>query len=127
MFNLPNRITGDISQTFSDGYVEIYKTRNTAQRGYKADVQIIPGSQVKYRFAEQRVGINRYYSAKQANVQIDRVVRIPYAGERAVATDEIAVVNGDESLKYRIEQVQIVNDTNPKSIDLSLSLIRWGY
>lgn len=119
MHKLPNRPAGDVSQTFSNGYVDIYKTTNGAQAGYKAVEKLMPNP-LRLRYDEQRTGVTRYYAAKQANVQIERVLRVPDAG---IWIDTQSVAVTEDGMQYRIEQVQTVIDSYPRSLDISLSRI----
>ena len=119
MHKLPNRPAGDVSQTFSDGYVDIYKTTNGSQAGYKAVEKLMPNP-LHLRYNEQRTGVTRYYAAKQANIQIERVLRMPDCGAW-IDTQSVAVT--EDGMQYRIEQVQTVIDSYPRSLDISLSRI----
>ena len=118
MHKLPNRPAGDVSQTFSNGYVDIYKTTNGAQAGYKAVEKLMPNP-LHLRYDEQRTGVTRFYEAKQANVQIDRLIRCP----RIPGIDSQDVAVTEDGLQYRIEQIQTVDNIWPACVDISLSKI----
>lgn len=71
------------------------------------------------RFQERTVGIKRYFEAMTAKVQIDRLIRVPM---RPWLTSEyLAVIDGQV---YEIKQIQKINDTSPKTNDISLHLTR---
>lgn len=116
MWRMPNRPNKQISQTFTDGLVSICRVEDVAPVGYAPNPQIV---EVKYklRFEEKRVGVTRYYSAKQNQIQIDKVVRVPRV--EGILTTDIAMLS-DGSV-YRIDQVQKVEGVYPDCLDLSLT------
>lgn len=116
--NRLNRISKQISQGYNDGNVQIYEIVDTAEVG-RAPAPALGDKICDLRYAEQRVGVTRYYNALQAQVRIDKVLRVQR--NDAITTDMIAVVRG---IPYRIDQVQTVMDIYPPSLDLSL--VKWG-
>ena len=118
MYRKPNRPAHDITQPFNSGIVKIYKTENSAQPGHKVAEQL-KNNPVTLRYDEQRTGVTRYYAAKQANIQIERVIRCPEVP--GIDTQDVAVTEDD--LQYRIEQIQTVDNIWPACIDISLSKI----
>ena len=73
---------------------------------------------IKLRFAEQRLGINRIYQSKQAQVEIVRMIRVPVAG--TVSPQDVALLEGKQ---YRIDTVQKVMEIYPPCVDLALAKI----
>lgn len=118
MHQKPNRPAHDITQSFNSGVVKVYKTINQAKPGYKA-VEMLKDDPITLRYDEQRTGITRYYAAKQANIQIVRVLRCPKVP--GIDTQDIAVA--EDGIQYRIEQIQTVPGVYPPCIDISLSKI----
>lgn len=108
----------DISQSYNDGLVDIYRETDTAPAGYAP--RPAPVKVGTLAFAEQRLGVQRYYSAAQNQLQLERVLRVP-KGFR-VDSQMVAVVRGAET-RYRIDLVQTVPDVYPASLDLTLSRI----
>lgn len=106
----------EISQTYNDGLVDIYREEDGAQPGYAPKpVLTLVGA---LAFEEQRLGLQRYYSGRQNQVQIERVLRVPRGFP--VTSQMVAVVRGVE-LQYRIDMVQTVDGVYPASWDLTLA------
>lgn len=118
MHQKPNRPAHDITQPFNSGIVKIYKTENSAQPGHKVAEQL-KNNPVTLRYDEQRTGVTRYYAAKQANIQIERVLRCPAVP--GIDTQDVAIT--EDGMQYRIEQIQTVDNIWPACIDISLSKI----
>ena len=118
MWKAPNRPGHEITQSYNDGVVEIYKLEDTAAAGHKP-VKSLGDRIGKFRYAEMRVGINRYYAAKQNQIRIDRVIRIPGGAE--ITNQDVLQTEG--GAWYRIDMVQAVQDVYPKSYDLTLTRI----
>ena len=75
MWKKPSRPDHAVSQTFNAGVVTIYRVTDAAQPGYKpqprtAELVMLP-------YDARTVGVSRYYAARQAQVQLDRVLRVP--------------------------------------------------
>ncbi len=70
-----------------------------------------------FNFSDFTVGVNRFYSAMLAGVEVARCVRIP---QSSVALDgtETVVINGEN---FYIKQIQKKDDTFPKTVLLTLS------
>lgn len=118
MYRKPNRPAHDITQPFNSGIVKIYRTANGAKPGHKA-AEILQDPPVTLRYEEQRTGAARYYAAKQANIQIDRVLRCP----RVAGIDTQSVAETEDGEQYRIAQIQSVSGVWPDCVDLSLTKI----
>lgn len=117
MWKAPYRAKGEISQRYNDGIVRIYSVTDTAEPGY-APVET-PTEKIKLPYEERRLGITRYFSGAQNQMQIDRVLRVQRAGK--VNTQDIAVT--EDGQNYRVDLVQSVPDVWPESMDLTLSKI----
>lgn len=106
-----------MTQNFGDGVVKIYTVTNSAQPGY----QPVPALTLKctLRYEEQRLGIQRYYSGRQNQVEIERVLRVPrYSG---ITNQDVAVT--EDGRQFRVDMVQNVTDVYPASLDLTLAKI----
>lgn len=118
MWKAPNRPRHEVTQSYNDGFVEIYKLEDAAAAGRKPIKSL--GDRIgKFRYAERRVGINRYYAAQQNQIRIDRVIRIPRGAE--VTNQD--VLQTEDGAWYRIDKVDAVQDVYPKSYDLTLTRI----
>ena len=117
MWKAPYRAKGEVSQRYNDGVVRIYSVEDTAAPGY-APVET-PTEKIKLPYEERRLGITRYFSGAQNQMQIDRVLRVQRAGK--VNTQDIAVT--EDGQNYRVDLVQSVFDVWPESVDLTLSKI----
>ena len=115
------RTDNGVTQNYNDGVVAIIAVVDTAQPGYQPQ----PGDpQVKYtlRYEERRLGIQRYYSSLQNQIQLDRVIRVPRVA--GITTQDFAVTEDEQA--YRIDLVQSVMDVYPPSLDLTLTKIEQG-
>lgn len=110
-----------MTQNFGDGVVKIYTVTNSAQPGY----QPVPALTLKcvLRYEEQRLGIQRYYTGQQNQIQIERVIRTPRYGN--VTNQDIAVTESGK--QYGIDLVQAVTDVYPASQDITLTKIEQKY
>lgn len=105
--------------TFDDGILTIYKTVNTALPGEKPEVRLQEKEQ--FYFGYDALGINRYYTALQAQQQIEAVVNIP--GWNDIQTEDVCSL--ESGTQYRIVMVQPTKDENGLRIT-KLSLERIG-
>lgn len=115
------RTDNGVTQNYNDGVVAIFAVVDTAKPGYQPQ----PGKpQAKYtlRYEERRLGIQRYYSSLQNQIQLDRVIRVPRVA--GITTQDIAVTEDYQA--YRIDLVQSVMDVYPPSLDLTLTKIEQG-
>ena len=115
------RAENGVTQNFCDGVVKIYTVTNSAQPGY----QPVPALTLKcvLRYEEQRLGIQRYYTGQQNQIQIERVIRTPRYGD--VTNQDIAVTESGK--QYGIDLVQTVTDVYPASQDITLTKIEQKY
>lgn len=121
MYKPPSRPTHDITQPYNSGIVKIYSVADAALPGYAPQPKLT--EKVSLRYEEMRLGINRYYAAKQNNIEIDRVIRCPRWGK--VTNQDVAITEDGE--QYAIEQVQTVDNVYPASVDLTLRKIVQQY
>lgn len=96
-------------EAFLDGQVDLW----SLDEG-KRPVRIQSG----IRFQERVVGSVRYYEAELAGHQVERVIRIPrLLGSRLRLDGCFAVIGGQQ---YQIARTQVIPDTFPPCIDLTL-------
>lgn len=114
MWKAPSRPNNQITQTYNSGVVIIYAVTDSAEPGHKPVETLMKKAAVP--FDERRVGINRYYSAMQNQIRIDRVIRV--SASMGVDTQDVAEIGGR---MYRVDQVQTVDGVYPPSVDLSLT------
>lgn len=109
-------------QAFNDGVVNIYSVGNIAPAGNKPK----EGLTIKVgplHYEERTVGMGRYWTAMQAQVKIDLMIRVPPI--RSVSTQDIAIPNDGQ--QYEIKQVQYPPDVYPPVMDLSLEKVKADY
>ena len=108
-------------QTFNDGVCAIYEIGNIAEAGNKPK----EGLKTKISrapYERRKVGITRFYTAKQANVKVEDVLRIPYNDQ--ISTQDVCMIG---EIQFAIKQVQHIYDTMPKSTDLTLQRLEDVY
>lgn len=110
----PYRPTHDVSQPFNSGVATVYFVKDQARPGYQPVEKLQKKARV--RFESQRLGISRYYSGRQNQIEIDRVIRIPAAC--AITNQDVVILHTGEA--FRIDMVQEVMDARPKCCDLTL-------
>lgn len=110
-----------ITQSYRDGVVRIYTVTDGAATGYQPRPVLTLLETLFYQ--ERRVGLQRYYAGRQAQVEVERVIRIqlrPAVNPQCVAVTE-------DGVQYGIELVQQVQDVYPPSMDLTLVRIEQKY
>lgn len=110
-----------ITQSYRDGVVRIYTVTDGAAPGYQPQPVLTLLETLFYQ--ERRVGLQRYYAGRQAQVEVERVIRThlrPAVNPQCVAVTE-------DSVQYGIELVQQVQDVYPPSMDLTLVRIEQKY
>lgn len=120
MWKAPNRKYSEVSQTYNDGILSVYTVSDTAAAGMMPKKTLT--EKITLRYAEQRLGISRYYSAKQNQTEVERVVRVP----RTSAITNRDMVKTEDGTYYGIEMVQSVDDIYPPSLDITLSKTEQG-
>lgn len=114
---LPFRPGNEVTQTFNDGLATVYRLKDEAEPGYMPKPK--PVKVALLRYEERRLGLTRYYSAKQNNVQVERVVRVPKGAP--IAAQDIAVT--EDGQEYAVCLVQTVDGVWPLSLDLTLAKV----
>lgn len=117
----PYRPSNEITQDYNDGLVQICNVTNAAEPGRQPVEQLTP--KVNLCYEERSLGLQRYYSGKQNQVEVQRVIRTPRRKE--VSSQDVAVT--EDGVQYRIDLVQPVKDVYPPSMDLTLSRIDQNY
>lgn len=110
-----------ITQSYRDGVVSIYTVTDGAAPGYQPRPVLTLLETLFYQ--ERRVGLHRYYAGRQAQVEVERVIRTqirPAVNPQCVAVTE-------DGVQYGIELVQQVQDVYPPSMDLTLVRIDQKY
>jgi hypothetical protein len=101
------------TQTYNDGVLDIYLVGNISQEG-NMPVDKLTLKIGKLRYENRRVGMSRFWIAKQATARIDKMVRVP---RLRISSQDVALIDGEQ---YRIIQTQDQDDVSPISMDLSL-------
>ena len=122
MRKAPFRPNNEISQTYNSGVCTLYRQRDVARAGYAPRPELERKAFLRYE--EQRLGLNRYYVAKQTDVEVERVLRIP-APPSALLPSPHDVVRTENEVYYRIDLVQTVPGVWPPSLDLTLVRYTW--
>lgn len=117
MRKAPFRPDNEISQSYNSGVCMVYRQTDTAAPGYAPRRRLEEKSLLRYE--EQRMGLNRYYAARQVDVEAERVIRVPKGPAAAIPTPQ-DVVKTDNGIFYRVELVQTVPGVWPASLDLTL-------
>lgn len=117
----PTRPNNEISQQYNSGLLVVYSVSDEAEAGYQPKPAL--SEKVRLRYEERRLGLNRLYLARQDQVEISRVVRVPRHLE--VSPQDVAIT--EDGRQYRIDSVQAVQDVWPASMDLSLAQLTENY
>lgn len=118
----PYRPDNEITQNYNDGVVAIHKTEDTARAGYQPVITLVEPAAWRLRYAELRLGLQRYYEARQNQVEVERVIRVPRV--TGITNQDVAVT--EDGRKYRIDMVQSADGVYPPSLDLTLAKISQG-
>ncbi len=97
-------------EAFLDGVCDIYEIDGENRLARERKLHLC--------YADLVIGAKRHYAARAAQTSISRVIRLP---QRRCISSQDAVVIGQ--IRYEIEQVQQINDTNPPVMDLTLRQI----
>lgn len=116
MWKAPHRPKNEISQSFNSGIVTVYSVEDSAEPGYKPVKKL--AEKVKLRYEERRLGVQRFYSGMQNQIQIERVIRVP---KFDITNQDIAIT--EDGKEYKIDLVQKVPDVFPGCLDITLSKI----
>lgn len=110
------RQKAEITQAFNDGVVTIYSVTDGAASGYMPEPVL--EEIVTLCYQERKLGIKRYYSAKQNMIHAERVIRVPRSNAFVINNQNIAET--EDGTRHRIDLVQIVPDVYPPCQDLTL-------
>lgn len=122
------RQNAQVSQCYNDGVVTIYDVRDDAVAGF------IPSpkyqAKVTLPYQERKLGIKRYYDARQNQVRVERVIRVPkpsgvfqpVEGPEPIRITSQDAARTEDGKLYRIDLVQGVPDVYPPSLDLTLAV-----
>lgn len=118
-----------VTQCYNDGRVVVYDVRNYGVNGFLPS----PTYQVKaiLAYQERKLGIRRYYDARQNQVRVERVIRVPKPSGVFEPDDDVPepmritsqdMARTEDGKRYRIDLVQSVPDVFPPSLDLTLAV-----
>ena len=94
--------------TFTSGYCDIYSVK-----GNKRDQK-----KMTLCFGDRTVGMKRYYAARAATTEINRLIQVPQ--QLSITANDRVLIDANE---YKIVQLQQLNDTNPRVTVLTLRYI----
>ena len=119
MWTAPHRKKAQVTQGFNSGMVHICQIEDRAEPGHQP--QPPPIEKGKLPYEEQRLGIQRYYSGKQNQVEIRRVIRTPVPPYPITNQDQAITEDGQV---YGIAMIQTVPNRYPPAMDMTLSSIK---
>ena len=117
----PRRPEHKVTQDFNDGMLTVYRVTDEAQPGYLPQEKLT--KVVSLPYARRKVGLYRYYQAKQEQTRVQKVLRVPEPAQKIKRLNKVITEDGEE---YRIDLVQTVPDVYPPSLDLTLAAYRQG-
>lgn len=91
--------------TFTDGKCDIYSVKGN----------VLDQKLMTLDFGDRTLGIRRFYVARAASTEINRVIHVPL--QRSITADNRAVIGGDA---YKIDLAQYLDYTNPPVTVLTL-------
>lgn len=121
MWRAPNRPNHEITESYNDGIVNIYTVQDGATPGYRPVPVLVLVKRMRYQ--ERYLGINRLYSGRQNQVDIQRIVRVQKVP--GVSNQNVAIT--EDGQQYRIDSVQDVIGAYPPSLDLTLATVEQKY
>lgn len=121
MWRTPNRPNHEITESYNDGIVNIYTVQDGAAPGYRPMPVLVLVKRMRYQ--ERYLGINRLYSGRQNQVDIQRIVRVQKVP--GVSNQNVAIT--EDGQQYRIDSVQDVIGAYPPSLDLTLATVEQEY
>ena len=77
-------------------------------------------------YGDLRIGVTRYYTARAANDQLDRLIRIVAPPPAVLLTTDDTCVLSDDGMRYRLTQVQALRDEDAGEDVLDIALERIG-
>ena len=121
MWRAPNRPNHEITESYNDGIVSIYTVQDGVAPGYRPVPVLVLVKRMRYQ--ERYLGINRLYSGRQNQVDIQRIVRVQKVP--GVSNQNVAIT--EDGQQYRIDSVQDVIGAYPPSLDLTLATVEQKY
>ncbi len=112
----PFRPSADVAQTYGDGVVKIYAVSDGAAAGRLPAPVLTQKARLDYE--ELKLGVQRYYQAKQNQIHVERVIRVPRSPIEITNQDEAITEDGR---RYRIDLIQPAKGVWPSSLDLTLT------
>lgn len=112
----PHRPEHKVTQEYNDGMLTVYRVSDEAQPGYLPREKL--EKLVKLPYCQRKLGLYRYYQARQNQTRIQRVLRVPQPPMEITNRDRAETEDGKI---YRIDLVQTVPDVWPPSLDLTLA------
>ena len=97
-------------EEFNDGSLKIY--------GSNEEDKLYP-KQEAIRYGEEVTSLKRYYGAKSVGSEIDMTIHIPVLKD--VSSHDVVII---KNLQYEIEQIQMIKDTKPPILRLSLRKLK---
>ena len=122
MWKAPSRPKNEITQSFNSGVVRIFSVKDCSDPGTKPH-PVPDEMKAEVRYDERSLGIRRYFTALENQVQVDRVIRIPKAAD--ISSQDIAITQ--DGKRYRIDLVQQTSGVYPPCLDLTLTRIEQNY
>lgn len=122
------RQNAEVSQAYNDGVVTVYDVTDQAVFGFVPSPALWVKATLPYQ--ERRLGFKRYYDARQNQIKLERVIRVPKpAGtfENHLQVQQTVEITSQDAARtedgrtYRIDMVQSVPDVFPPSLDLTLA------
>lgn len=111
------------TQAFNDGVAKFYSVGNIAQPGNMPKDGIALRLNNPLPYEERTVGMSRFWTAKQEQTKIERLLRFPKVNN--VRREDIVIpIDGEQ---YRIVQVQYPPNMEPLCMDLSLERLEVAY
>ena len=121
MWKPPRRPSREITQPFNDGIVIIYSVENGAAPGMRPVPMLL--EKLRLRYQERYLGVNRLYSGRQNQVDIQRIIRV----QKVSGLSSQDVVIAEDGEQYRVDSVQTVTDVYPPCLDLTLAAVKRKY
>lgn len=103
-------------QSYGDGVVIIYSESDGAPAGLLP--RPVLTEKIKLAYQEQKLGVQRYYQAKQNQIHVERVIRVQRSPVE-ITSQDVAIT--EDGRRYRIDLIQTVKDVWPQSLDLTLT------
>ena len=94
--------------SFNDGFCKVYRTDDEDNKNYKYE---------RLSYKRKVLGYGRHFAAMAVQVKVSAVIAVPFV-KNISAKDIVTLQDGTD---YEVVLVQEKNDTNPRSLDLTLS------